>query len=194
MTEREKMLSGLLYDANDPALTAGRTAAKELCYDFNALRPGDTAAQRALLETLLGHVGEDVQLLAPFWCDYGKHITFGDGCFANHGLVILDCAPVRFGDHVLIGPDCGFYTAAHPIDRTLRDVGWEYAKPITVGDSVWFGGGVRVMPGVTIGDGAVIGSGSVVTKDIPAGVIAVGNPCRVLRPITEADREVPPCL
>ena len=125
--------------------------------------------------------------MAPFWCDYGYRISVGNGFFANHNMVILDAGGVTFGDDVFIGPNCGFYTSGHPVDYERRDQGLEYAYPITVGDHVWIGGGVQVMPGVTIGSNVVIGSGSVVTRDIPDDVVAAGNPCRVIRPISERD-------
>lgn len=189
MTETEKMQAGLLYDANyDPEILRLRLVCKELCYDFNHLRPSQEAEQQTLLRKLLGKTGEHFCIVAPFWCDYGSNIEIGEHFFANHNCVILDGAKVTFGDHVFIAPNCGFYTAGHPLDSARRNLGLEYALPITVGSDVWFGAGVQVMPGVTIGDGAVIGAGSVVTKDIPAGVVAAGNPCRVLRPITDADR------
>lgn len=189
MTEKEKMRAGLLYDANyDPALLEERTACKELCYDFNHLRPGQTAEQTALMKKLLGKTKGPFCILAPFWCDYGYNIEIGENFFANHNCVILDGARVTFGDNVFIAPNCGFYTAGHPIDAERRNQGLEYALPITVGDNVWIGGGVQVMPGVTIGSNTVIGGGSVVTGDIPPGVVAAGNPCRVIRPISDADR------
>jgi len=188
LTEREKMLEGLLYDANyDEALIAERAVAKDLCFDFNQTRPSDVAGQTKIMQDLLGKTGDNFTVVAPFWCDYGSNIEIGDNFFANHNCVILDGAKVTFGDNVFIAPDCGFYTAGHPLDAERRNQGLEYAKPITVGDNVWIGGGVKVMPGVTIGDNAVIGGGSVVTKDIPANVIAVGNPCRILREITPED-------
>lgn len=189
MTERENLRSGRLYQAGERGLTAARDRAKELCFEFNSLRPSDRAGQAALLRQLLGGVGRNPCILAPFWCDYGENITVGDDFFANHGLVILDCAPVTFGNHVFLAPNCGFHTAGHPVDAERRNAGWEYARPITVGDDVWFGAGVQVLPGVTVGSDCVIGAGSVVTGDIPAHSVAAGNPCRVLRPITEADRE-----
>lgn len=188
MTEREKMEQGGLYDANyDPELLAMRDACKDLCFAYNQLPPSNLAEQQALLAQLLGRVDPSCRIVAPFWCDYGSNIFFENDCFANHNCVILDAAPVRFGHHVFIGPNCGFYTAGHPLDAPRRAQGLEYAHPITVGNNVWFGGGVQVLPGVTIGDNCVIGSGSVVTRDIPANSLAAGNPCRVLRPITEAD-------
>lgn len=189
MTEKEKMLAGLIYDANnDPDLIRERAACKDLCWEFNRLRPSQTEEQAALLRRLLGRTGENFCVCAPFWCDYGYNIEIGENFFANHNCVILDGAKVTFGRSVFVAPDCGFYTAGHPIDAERRNAGLEYAWPITVGDDVWIGGGVRVMPGVTIGSGTVIGGGSVVTRDLPGGVVAAGNPCRVLRPITEADR------
>ena len=127
-------------------------------------------------------------ITAPFWCDYGYNIRLGKNFYSNHNLVILDGAKVIFGDNVFVGPNCGFYTAGHPIDYERRNKGLEYAYPITVGSNVWFGGGVQVMPGVTIGDNVVIGAGSVVVKDIPSNCVAVGNPCKVIREITDEDK------
>ena len=188
MTEKEKMQRHMLYDANyDPELQQERINCKELCYDYNALRPSQTEEQAALLKKLLGKTKGAFTILAPFWCDYGYNIEIGENFFANHGCVILDCAKVTFGDNVFIAPNCGFYTAGHPIDAQRRNVGLEYAWPITVGDNVWFGGGVQVLPGVTIGSDVVIAGGSVVNRDIPSHVVAGGNPCRVIRPITEED-------
>ena len=126
---------------------------------------------------------------APFWCDFGYNIQVGENFYANHGCVILDGGKVTFGDNVFIAPDCGFHTAGHPLDAEQRNLGLEYAWPITVGDNVWIGANVTVLPGVTIGSNTVIAAGSVVNRDIPAGVVAAGNPCRVLRAITDADRE-----
>ena len=143
--------------------------------------PESDPEARALLRQLLGRTGEHFTIKSTFWCDYGRHITIGENFFCNYNCVMLDCAPITFGDNVMVAPNCGFYTAAHPLDHTLRDEELEYAKPITVGDSVWIGGGVTVLPGVTIGSRAVIGGGSVVVHDIPEGVVAVGNPCRPIR-------------
>lgn len=188
MTEKEKMRRGLLYDANsDRELLKERTAAKELCWQYNRLRPSDEEGQRALLLRLLGRVKGACCILAPFWCDYGYNIEVGENFFANHNTVILDGAAVRFGDNVFVAPNCGFYTAGHPIDAARRNAGLEYARPITVGDNVWIGAGTQVMPGVTIGSNVVIGGGSVVVSDIPDASVAVGNPCRVIRAITEED-------
>lgn len=190
MTEKEKMEKQMLYDANyDTELLKEREQAKELCYDFNQLRPGEYEKQREILLKLLGKTKGNFYFTAPFWCDYGSNISVGEEFFANHNLVILDGAKVTFGDHVFIAPNCGFYTAGHPIDSQRRNKGLEYAYPITVGNNVWFGAGVQVMPGVTIGDNVVIGGGSVVVKDIPSDSVAVGNPCKVIRKITEEDQK-----
>ena len=184
MTEKEKMLKQMMYDANyDKDLIGERTKAKELCYDFNMLRPSETEKQIEILKKLLGKTKKVFCITAPFWCDYGYNIEIGENFYANHNLVILDGGKVTFGDNVFIAPNCGFYTAGHPIDFERRNQGLEYAYPITVGDNVWIGAGVSVMPGVTIGNNVVIGGGSVVVKDIPDNCVAVGNPCKVIRTI-----------
>ena len=189
MTEKEKMLTGRLYDANnDASLIKERAAAKDLCQAYNQLRPSDEAGQHELMGHLLGRAKGDFCIVAPFWCDYGYNIEVGENFFANHNTVILDCAKVTFGDNIFVAPNCGFYTAGHPIDFERRNAGLEFARPITVGDNVWFGAGVHVMPGVTIGNNVVIGAGSVVVKDIPSDCVAVGNPCKPVRPITDEDK------
>lgn len=190
MTEKEKMLAGLLYDANyNPALIEERKKAKDLCFEFNNTLPSDVKKQDEIMRRLLGKTGERFEITAPFYCDYGYNISIGENFYTNHNVVILDCAKVTFGNNVFVAPNCGFYTAGHPIDSERRNAGLEYALPITVGDNVWIGAGVHVMPGVTIGSNVVIGGGSVVVKDIPANCVAVGNPCRPVREITEEDRK-----
>lgn len=190
MTEKEKMVTKKLYDANyDETLYKERTEAKNLCYDYNQLRPSDEENQRIILKKLLGKTGENFCITAAFWCDYGYNIEIGENFYSNHNLVILDGGKVTFGDNVFIAPDCGFHTAGHPIDAVRRNQGLEYAYPITVGDNVWIGAGVQVMPGVTIGSNVVIGGGSVVVKDIPDNSVAVGNPCKVIREITKEDEK-----
>lgn len=190
MTEKEKGLKGELYNPNtDPQLQREMVACKALCHRYNSLPPDAEAEGAVLLGEILGRCGTDVKILAPFWCDYGANITVGDHFFANHNLVILDGADVSFGDHVFIGPNCCFTTATHPVEVSLRDEGLELAKPIRVGGSVWFGAGVTVLPGVTIGNRVVVGAGSVVTRDLPDDVVAAGNPCRVLRHLTEVEKD-----
>ncbi len=187
MTEKEKQQAGMLYNGNDRELVAERVNAKKLCAEYNAATYNDYQKKERLLDRLLALRGENTWIEANFFCDYGYNIIIGDNFYANHNCVILDCAEVSFGDNVFIGPNCGFYTAGHPINAEQRNCGLEYAKPIKVGSDVWFGGNVCVMPGVTIGDNVVIGGGSVVTKDIPSGTVAVGNPCKAIRKITDKD-------
>ncbi len=188
-TERMKMLAGKIYDANyDKELLEARAACADLTYELNLLRPSKAEERNALLRRILGKTKGNFTIISPFFCDYGTQIEVGENFFANTNCVILDEAPVRFGDNVFIAPNCGFYTAGHPLDAERRNKGLEYARPITVGNDVWIGAGVSVLPGVTIGDGAVIGAGSVVNRDIPPRVLAAGNPCRVIREITDKDK------
>jgi acetyltransferase-like isoleucine patch superfamily enzyme len=179
MTEKEKRDQGLLYLSMDAELTAERQQAKEKIFRLNQLSPLQQKEKESLLRGLLGATGENFWMETPFYCDYGYHISIGENFYANHNCMILDCAPVTIGDDVMFGPGVSLFAVGHPLDPEERAKGFEYAKPITIGSRVWIGGNVSVMPGVTIGDGCVIGAGSVVTRDIPANSVAVGNPCRV---------------
>lgn len=161
---------------------------KEKCYRYNQLSPNDKEGQQTILASLLGSMGREIVITPPFWCDYGYNILVGDYFYSNHNLVITDGATVSFGDHVFVAPNCCFTTAEHAIDPEMRKAGIEIAKPITIGNNVWIGAGSIILAGVTIGDNSVIGAGSVVKKSIPANVVAVGVPCKVLRPITEDDK------
>lgn len=190
MTEKEKAARGYLYNANyDQELLSEVAKCNDLCHEFNQIKPSARAEQDKVLRKIFGKAGKEVYVNTPFWCDYGYNTEIGDYFFANHGCQLLDGAKIKFGDHIFIAPNCVFTTAEHPIDAEQRNEGLEVALPITVGNNVWFGAHVTVLGGVTIGDNVVIGAGSVVTKDIPSNVIAVGVPCRVLRPITEKDKE-----
>lgn len=183
-TEKQKMLAGELYDPFDPELVRGRDRARDLCQDLNATREGDQAARRRILSELFGAGGDSVWMQPPFFCDYGANILLGERVYFNFNCVVLDVCEVRIGDFTLFGPAVQVYTAMHPMNAQLRRT-QEYAKPITIGSDVWVGGGAIICPGVTIGSRSVIGAGSVVTRDIPEGVFAAGNPCRVIREITE---------
>lgn len=184
MTEKEKMLNYEIYNPNyDEELIKERTLTQDLCFEYNNLRPSDYEKRNELMKKIIGKVNGNFLVEQPFFCDYGYNIEFGDNFYSNHNLTILDGGMVKFGDNVCIGPNCGFYTAGHPFDYKERNKGLEYVKPIVVGDNVWFGGNVVVVPGVTIGSNVVIGAGSVVTKDIPSNVVAVGNPCKVIKNI-----------
>lgn len=184
MNEKEKMLKGLLYDANyDKSLIDERQKCKSLCYEYNNLNPNKTDKRKELIKEILGSTKENFLIEQPFQCDYGYNIEIGENFYANHNLLILDPNKVTFGDNVFIGPNCSFYTPLHPLDAPTRNKGLETAKAIKVGNNVWFGGSVTVLPGVTIGDNSVIGAGSVVVKDIPSNTLAVGNPCKVIKKI-----------
>jgi maltose O-acetyltransferase len=179
-SEREKMLAGELYDPLDPELAAARVRARDLCWGLNATREADQDERRRLLTELFGRGGDEVWMQPPFFCDYGSNIFLGKRVFFNFNCVVLDVCSVRIGDFTLFGPSVQIYTATHPLEAELRRTR-EFAKPIEIGSDVWVGGAAVICPGVTIGSGSVLGAGSVVTRDIPAGVFAAGNPCRVIR-------------
>lgn len=182
MTEKEKAAKGMLYNANyDEEINEERLKCQELCYEYNQLKPSEKNKREELVRKIIKHAGKTFLIEQPFRCDFGYRITIGENFYANYNLIILDGAKVTIGDNVFIGPNCGLFAAGHPTDVTLRNQGLEYAYPITIGDDVWIGGNVSIMAGVTIGKGTTIGAGSVVTKDIPENVIAVGNPCRVIK-------------
>ena len=189
MDQKERMLAGLPYKAWLDGLMEERLENQKRIYRFNLLPPDAFEEQDALIKEILGKTGDRVHIMPPFHCDYGRNIEVGEDFFANYNLVILDVGKVKIGKNAQIAPNVAIYTAGHPIHPDSRNSGYEYGIPVTIGDNVWLGGNVCIMPGVTIGDNAVIGAGSVVTKDIPSNVIAAGNPCRVIRPITEADRD-----
>lgn len=182
-TEKEKMLCGEKYKPFVEELSAERENAKDLCYKFNSLPAAMRKERNEVLQKLFGKCSEDTLIESNFYCDYGYNISVGKNFYINHNCVMLDCAPITFGDNVLIGPNCGFYTAIHPLNSKERATFIETAKPITVGNDVWIGGNVTVLPGVTIGDNVVVGAGSVVTKDVPSNVVVVGNPCKILKNI-----------
>lgn len=183
-TEREKMLDGELYDPFDPVLVAERHRARDLCSALNATLEGEEAERRRILRELFGVGGDSVWMQPPFHCDYGSHIELGERVFFNFNCVILDVCKVRIGDFTLFGPAVQIYTPMHPLEADLRRRE-EYGKPVEIGSDVWVGGGAIILPGVTIGSKAVIGAGSVVTRDVPPSVFAAGNPCRVVREITQ---------
>jgi maltose O-acetyltransferase len=183
-SERDKMLAGELYDPFDPELVRARARARDLCKSLNATRESDTEERRRILRELFGAGGDSVWMQPPFYCDYGSNILLGECVFFNFNCVVLDVCPVRIGDFTQFGPAVQIYTATHPMNAALRR-GQEFGKPIDIGSDVWVGGGAILCPGVRIGARSVVGAGSVVTRDIPEGVFAAGNPCRVIRAITE---------
>lgn len=188
MSEKENMINGKFYNAGDEELHEGRLRARDLCKQFNCANARDLEYRNETLKTLFGSLGEKCFIESPFICDYGFNVYFGDNSYANFNLTILDEGPVRIGKNVMIGPNVQLLTACHPIVAEERNSYIEYTKAIEIKDNVWLGGGVVITPGVTIGENCVIGAGSVVTKDIPDNVVAAGNPCRILRKITDADR------
>ena len=184
MTEREKMLAGEMYDPFDADLVAGRTRARDLCQTLNATRESDQDARRRVLSALFGTGGDSVWMQPPFFCDYGANIELGERVFFNFNCIVLDVCRVRIGDYTLFGPAVQIYTPMHPFNAEQRRRE-EFGKPVDIGSDVWVGGGAIVLPGVRIGSRTVIGAGSVVTRDVPEGVFAAGNPCRVIREIVE---------
>jgi maltose O-acetyltransferase len=189
---KRRMLRGELYIADDAEIQADQARSRELVERYNATRHHEHDARERLLRELLADVGEGVVVTPPFRCDYGGHITIGARTFVNYDCVMLDVVPIQIGSACQLATCVQLLAATHPIDPDARRVGWEYGKPITVGNNVWLGGGVIVCPGVTIGDDTVVGAGAVVTRDLPAGVVAVGNPARVQREVGERDRVTTP--
>jgi len=177
----ERMLAGEPYVADDPRIADAQTAAHRLMEAFNATPAGDRGTRHQLLRRLLGSLGDGAEVRAPLYCDYGTHLTIGDRTFVNFGLVALDVAPITIGADCQLGPNVQLLTPVHPLEADLRRAKWERAAPITLGDNVWLGGGVIVLPGVTIGDDTVVGAGAVVSRALPAGVLAVGAPARIVR-------------
>ena len=189
MNQKERMLANLPYKAWLDGLKEERIENAKKIYEYNHLPPEQWDRKTELLKNILGKTGENVHINAPFHCDYGYNIEVGENFFANYNLIILDVAKVKIGDNAQIAPNVSIYTAGHPIHPDSRNSGYEYGIDVTIGDNVWIGGNACIMPGVTIGNNVVIGAGSVVTKDLPDNVIAAGNPCRIIREITEADRD-----
>ena len=188
MNQKERMLNNLPYRAWLDGLEEERLSCKTKTYEYNNIPPRDRAKRKELMRTIVGKIGEEVNNESPFNFEYGNNIEIGENFYSNHNLIILDVGRVKIGDNVQVAPNVSIYTAGHPVHPETRNTGYEYGIDITIGDNVWIGGSVSILPGVIIGDNAVIGAGSVVTKDIPANVIAAGNPCRVIREITEEDR------
>ena len=189
MNQKERMLAGLPYKAWLDGLSEERMENKKRIYQYNLLAPDAVEEQEQLIKKSLGKTGRHVHIEAPFHCDYGYNIEVGENFFANYNLTVLDVGLVRIGNNAQIAPNVSIYTAGHPVHPESRNSGYEYGIAITIGDNVWIGGNAVIMPGVTIGDNVVIGAGSIVTKDLPSNVIAAGNPCRVIREITDADRD-----
>lgn len=182
MTEKEKMLAGEYYSAIDQELVRELNETKDIIQQYNNLRPSDTQGRFEILKNLIGNMADDNALIIqPFFCDYGKHIRVGKRFFANFNFTVLDEAYVTIGDDCFIGPNVSIYTACHSTNPVERNSRKEWALPVTIGNNVWIGGSVTILPGVTIGDNVTIGAGSVVVKDIPSDVIAVGNPCRMIK-------------
>lgn len=189
MNQKERMLAELPYKAWLDGLSEERMENKKRIYQYNLLAPDAVEEQEKLIKTILGKTGKYVHIEAPFHCDYGYNIEVGENFFANYNLTVLDVGLVRIGNNAQIAPNVSIYTAGHPVHPDSRNSGYEYGIAVTIGNNVWIGGNAVIMPGVTIGDNVVIGAGSIVTRDLPSNVIAAGNPCRVIREITDADRD-----
>ena len=189
MTDKEKMLSGFPYQDFSGELFKERLKAKNALFEFNNMNPTNIKKRNKILKNILGKIGNDFNIEQPFRCDYGYNIYIGKNFYSNFNLTIIDCAKVTIGDNCMFGPNVSIFTAGHPIHAQIRNTGYEYAFPITIGNNVWIGGNTVVNPNVTIGNNTVIGSGSVVTKDIPSDTVAVGNPCRIIRQITDEDKK-----
>jgi len=188
MTEKEKMLSGKLYIASGEELKEDYLRAKRIIRLYNSSTEYDVEYRKQLIKELFEATGENFKIQDPFYCDYGSNISIGENFYANYDCIFLDVNKIKIGNNVQFGPRVSLYTAGHPIDKDIRNEQLEFGKPIIIGNDVWVGGNVVINPGVTIGSNVVIGSGSVVTKDIPDNVVAVGNPCKVLRKINENDK------
>ena len=189
MTIRERMKQGLLYTDLGEGLEEERQRCKELIYDYNLTRPGEAEKRKALLRELLGDMGENIWIEPPVRMAYGKNVHIGDSFYANFNLVLVDDIDIYIGNHVMIAPNVTITATGHPVHPELRKNGTQFSIPVRIEDDVWIGANVVILPGVTIGKNSVIGAGSVVTKNIPDNVVAVGNPCRVLREITERDKQ-----
>jgi galactoside O-acetyltransferase len=190
MTDREKIHSGELYYPSGDEIMKEQLSYVNMQYDFNMTRPTELDKREKMLKEMFAEIGEGCYIEPPLHANWGgHHVHFGKGVYANFNLTLVDDTHIYVGDYTLFGPNCVIATASHPIDPTLRQEAYQYNLPVHIGKNCWLGAGVLVMPGVTIGDNSVIGAGSVVTKDIPANVVAVGNPCRILREINDHDRE-----
>ncbi len=181
MNEKEKMLNGEFYNPLDSELINERVKCKLLCQEYNNIKYDDIEKREKILKQILGKTKEKFFIEQPFICDYGYNIEIGENFYSNHNLVILDCAKVKFGDNVFIAPNCGFYTAEHPLDAETRNKGSEYAKPIIIGNNVWIGGGVQILSGVTVGNNSVVAAGAVVTKNVPDNSVVAGVPAKVIK-------------
>lgn len=189
MTEKERMVKGMLYIASDESIQSISSENRKLIDAFNNAKCEECAKRMEYIKKAFAHTGKNAYIEPPFYCDHGWNISVGDNFYANTGVIILDQCPVNIGNNVMLAPRVSIYCACHPIDACIRNMLYELGKPVTIGNDVWIGGNTVINPGVTIGSNVVIGSGSVVTHDIPDNVVAVGNPCRVLREITEKDHE-----